>query len=139
MDFVLVSQRLALAGAEVAGIVRADPMVPDSISEPHLYVGEWTINYDQTYGGLVDAEVIVRVLTSRADDMAGQERLKDFMRRTGPTSVKARFEADPTLGGACQDLHVRQFRGHRQYQVGEKRYYGGEWPVRVIGIDSEEG
>lgn len=133
MDFVVVSERLAAVGRTVEGILRADPMVPDDIVEPHLYVGEWTINYDRTFGGLVDAEVIVRLLCSRADDKAGQERLKQFMRPTGPASVKAVIEAEATLGGACQDLHVRQVRGHRLYQVGESRYYGAEWPVRILG------
>ena len=138
MDIVLASQRLAAAGEAVQGILRADPFVPDSVSEPHLYVGEWRLSLDQTFGGLVDAEVIIRVLTSRTDDQAGQERLKEFMRRTGPTSVKAALEADPRLGGVCDDLHVREIRAHRQYQVADKRYYGADWVLRVLGTDSEE-
>ncbi|MFG1898693.1 hypothetical protein ACGFIP_32265 [Micromonospora zamorensis] len=138
MNIDLVAERLATAGATVAGIVRSDAYVPDAVSEPHLYVGEWAESYDQTYGGLVDAEVQIRVLVSRSDDRAGQQLLRQFMARRGAASVKAAIEADPQLGGACDDLHVRQVRGHRQYQVGDNRYYGAEWVVRVIGTDSEE-
>lgn len=138
MDVDLVAERLAAAGATVQGILRADAFVPDSVSEPHLYVGEWAESYDQTFGGLVDAEVQIRVLVSRTDDQAGQKLLRQFMRRTGPTSVKAAIEADPQLGGACDDLHVRQVRGHRQYQVGNDRFYGAEWVLRVLGTESEE-
>ncbi|WP_053065378.1 hypothetical protein [Micromonospora sp. RV43] len=139
MDFAVVSGRLADAGRKVPGVLRADPFVPDSVEPPHLYVGEWVINYDQSFGGLVDAEVLVRLLVSRADDRSGQARLQQFMRPAGPVSVKAAFEAEPTLGGQIHDLHVRRFQGHRLYRVGDVTFYGGEWPVRVIGFDSGEG
>lgn len=130
---MVVSERLAAAALTVEGILVADSFVPESVSAPHFYVGEWTLQYDQTFGGLVDAEVICRVLCSRSDDVAGQDLLRGFWAPTGAASVKAALEADPTLGGACQDLHVRRVQGHRLYQVGDMRYYGAEWPVRILG------
>lgn len=142
MDLDLVRERLAALGLTVEGILRADPYSPDSISEPHLYVGEMLIQYDQTFGGLMDVEFTVRVLASHADDEAGQSLLNTFVRPTGPTSVKAALEGTPgvpqTLGGACDDLHVPRMQGHRLYKVGEHVYLGAEWPVRVIGTESEE-
>lgn len=133
MDFVAVSERLAARAATVDGIMAADSFVPESVTVPHFYVGEWTFTYDQTYGGLVDAEVVCRILCSRSDIQAGQDLLRGFMAPTGATSLKAALEAEPTLGGECMDLHVRLVRGHRLYQVGDARYYGAEWPVRILG------
>jgi hypothetical protein len=120
--------------APVTGILRSDPFVPDSITAPHFYVGELAEQYDQTFGGMVDAEVICRVLVSRSDAPASQSMLRSFMRRTGPTSVKAAIEANPTLSGACDDLQVRRMQGHHLYKVGENTFYGAEWVVHVIGM-----
>lgn len=130
-------ERLALAVEPVEGIMRADAFVPDSATEPHFYAGEITELFDQTFGGMVDVEVICRLLVARSDDDNRQAQLKRYMARTGPTSIKAAIEADPTLGGACHDLHIKRVQGHRLYKVGESTYYGAEWPVRVIGTDSE--
>jgi hypothetical protein len=137
VDLELVTTRLAARLAGVDGIIRADPYVPDSVSEPHAYVGELSIDYDQTYSGLELVTAVCRVLVSRADDKAGQAVLKGFMRRTGPTSVKYGLEGDrsvpQTLDGVCHDLHVTRVQGHRAYQVGTDSYYGAEWTVRIIG------
>lgn len=144
MDLDLISERLAALALNVNGIIRSDGYLPDSISEPHFYVAEVTIQYDQTYGGQMDVQLLCRVLVGRSDDRAGQELLKGFMRRTGPTSVKAALEAgrgepgEPALGGACDDFHVTGVRAHRLYTVGTSTYVGAEWPVHVIGTDSEE-
>ncbi|SCL43272.1 hypothetical protein GA0074692_6799 [Micromonospora pallida] len=111
--------------------------MPDSVSVPHAYVTELTLDYDQTYGGLDLLTAGCRVLVSRADDKAGQALLKKFMKRSGPTSVKYGIEGDPgvpqTLGGACHDLHVTRVQGHRAYQVGTDWFYGAEWTVRIVG------
>lgn len=142
MDFELISQRIADLVAPVPGIVRSDPFVPDAAAPPHFYVGEISIDYDQTYGGLMEVQVVCRLLTSRADDRSGQAALKRYMTRAGEYSIKAALEGDPgtpqTLDGACHDLHVRRLQGHRLYRVGEDMYFGAEWLVRVIGADEEE-
>ncbi len=136
MDLDLVCERLAAAAESVQGIASVTPYVPDSVTVPCFYAGEITQDFDQTYGGMVVVEIICRVLTTGAADAGGQSELRTFMKRSGPTSIKAALEADPTLGGACDDLHVRRVQGHRLYRVGEANYPGAEWVVRVIGTDS---
>jgi hypothetical protein len=144
MDLNLVSDRLAVLALNTQGILRADGFVPASVSEPHFYVGEITLQYDQTFGGMGDVVLLCRVLACRADDEAGQRLLKDFMRPTGPTSLKAALEAgrgepgEMALDGACDDFHVLRVQNHRQYTVGSNTYIGAEWPVHVIGTESEE-
>jgi hypothetical protein len=144
VDLELVSQKLAALGETVEGIIRADAFVPDSVTAPHFYVGEVRLDYDQTYGGLEDVLFLCVVLTSTTDDKAGQDKLKSFMKRSGPSSVKAALEAgrgepgELALDGACDDLHVKGVQAHRIYRVGEASYYGAQWTVRVIGTESEE-
>ena len=143
MDLALVSQRIADAVKAVPDIVSSLPYVPEAVTVPCFYVGEVSETYDQTYGGgLVDAELVCRVLVDRTATEGSQAQLKRFMMRSGPTSVKAAIEGDrsqpQSLGGACADLHVRRLQGHRMYRVGENTYYGAEWIIRVIGTDSEE-
>lgn len=144
MDLELVSQRLAVLGKNAEGIRAADAFVPDSVTVPHFYVGEVRLDYDQTYGGLMDVQFICVVLTATTDDRAGQKSLKSFMKRSGPTSIKAALEAgrgepgEAALDGACDDLHVKGVQAHRIYRVGDANYYGAQWTVRVIGTDSEE-
>lgn len=144
MNLDLVSEKLAALGMNAEGILRADPFVPDSVSVPNFYVGEVRLDYDQTFGGLMDVRFICVVVTSAAADRAGQSRLKSFMKRTGPSSIKAALEAgrgepgEPALDGACDDFHVTGVQAHRIYRIGDASYYGAQWTVRVIGTDSEE-
>lgn len=142
MDLNAVSVGLAELGATIEGIRRSDPFVPDSVTVPHFYVGEVSMNYDQTFQGqfapgAMDVQFLCRVLSATTDDKAGQARLKTFMQPTGTSSVKAVLEGTPgvaqTLGGACDDVHVPRVQNHRIYQVGGASYYGAEWVVRVIG------
>ncbi|NJP33685.1 hypothetical protein [Micromonospora thermarum] len=136
MDVDLVCERLATAAAAVPGIVSSRPIVPDSVVVPCFYPGEITESFDETFGGMVVVEIICRVYVTNSE--GGQRQLRRFMRRRGSTSVKQYLEADPTLGGACDDLHVRRIQGHRIFRVGEVPYPGAEWLVRVIGTDSQE-
>jgi hypothetical protein len=142
MDLDLVSTRIAALVEAIPEIVSSLPYVPDAVTPPCFYVAELTLDYDQSFGGLVDAQLACRVLVDRGDRGSMQSLLKAFMARSGPSSVKAVIEGDPgvsqTLGGACDDLHVTRVRRHQMYLVGESRYYGAEWTVRVIGTDSQE-
>ncbi|MFG2056689.1 hypothetical protein ACGFI9_21965 [Micromonospora sp. NPDC048930] len=136
MDLDLLCERLAAAAAGVEGILSAESIVPDAVTVPCFYAGEITEEFDQSFGGMVVVEVVCRVLATNNE--GGQAELRTFMRRRGPTSVKAAIEADPTLGGVCDDLHVRRIQGHRLYRVAEVNYPGAEWVVRIIGTDSQE-
>lgn len=111
--------------------------VPDSVSEPAFYAAEVDVTYDLTYGGVDELSVTCRVLVGRSDDEASQQLLDAYLSR-GARSLKAAIEADPTLGGVCDDLHVQRVQGYRYYQHQNSTFVGAELVVRVIGSAEEE-
>lgn len=134
MDIDAVFQGLANQ-ANTINDLRCHAFMPNAISPPTFYCVELEIDYDMSFGrGHDDFNPITcRVLTSLASDRSGQKLLKDFMKGSGPKSIKAAIEADKTLGGACESLQVIRVRGMGQYEHGTDTYYGADWLVRVIG------
>lgn len=47
-------------------------------------------------------------------------------------TVKDRVEADKTLGGVVDDLHVTEVSGEQLYTRGGSTFLGCEWTVRVL-------
>ncbi|MFD9706209.1 hypothetical protein [Lentzea sp. NPDC059081] len=134
MDVAAVFQGLADRADTIEGL-RTHAYMPDLISPPTFYCVELEISYDLSFGrGRDDFNpVICRLLVSRANDRSGQKALQEYMKGSGPKSVKAAIEADKTLGGACESLQVMSVRGMGQYEHGTDTYYGADWLVRVIG------
>lgn len=135
MDISLVRERLASAADTITGLT-CTGFVPDSVSEPHFYTAETDVTYDRTFGGDMDLQVTCRVLVSRSDDRASQKLLDGYLKGSGAVSLKAALEDDPTLAGACDDLHVVRVQGYRWYEHGTSQYVGAELIVRVIGDGS---
>lgn len=135
-----VKQALADKAAAIEGL-NTYGYSPAAAEVPCLYAGEVEIDYDQTFGGDVAATFTLYLLTSSAEDAAGQQLLDDYLSTQGPSSVKAALEGTAgvaqDLGGLVDDLHVHTATGYRMYQIGEYSYYGAKLPVRVIG--SREG
>jgi hypothetical protein len=137
MDISAVAQGMADA---VSGLVSDGEVLtgfrymPDSVPVPAFVQGDVEIDFDRTFGRGMD-ELVFRpvLLVGRADDMAAQDRLNAFLSGGGPSALKAALEADGTLGGVCDDLHVRRVTGRRQYTVGEATYVGAELEILVIG------
>lgn len=131
--------RAALAAAcrtvvdSTGAALEASAFIADSVDPPFAYPVDAGGTYDTTLDGLADATVTLRVLTSRSEDQAGQELLDAFLASTGPTSIKAAIEADPTLGGECSDLAVTGWSGYQPYEVAGTDYYGAELTVEVLG------
>lgn len=138
MDISRVRQGIADAAASVAGL-RCFGYVPDSITPPVFYAGEVEIDPEQTFGPMDKVQITCRVLVSRSDDRTGQKLLDGFLKRTGPTSIRAALAAargapgQAALGGVCDDMHVRRIQGYRLYRIGETAYFGAEIIVEAIG------
>lgn len=135
MDENLVRQGLATTAAQAITGLHGYDWIPDAITCPAFVVGDLVIDYLQTFGTDDDLTFLCRVLLDRADGdgKTPQRALTQYMRRTGPQSIKAALEATPTLGGVCDDLVVRNARGPRQYLVGTQSKIGAEFTVQVIG------
>lgn len=69
--------------------------------------GPVEVLYDLTKGdGLHTLMFEVHVVVGRADESVARARLAPFVSTTGPLSIKAALEDDPTLGGAVASLQV---------------------------------
>lgn len=112
----------------------------DAVTAPHFYVGDYTIEFDKTFGrGLDEVEFTCAVLVSRSDDLSGQKILDGLLSGSGAGSLKAAIEVargapgQAALGGYADDLHVTRVQSYRWYEVGGTQYLGAELVVRVIG------
>ncbi|HEU4422063.1 MAG TPA: hypothetical protein VFR67_05925 [Pilimelia sp.] len=136
MDIAAIRRAIAAASRTVVDAsgarLEASHFVPDSIDPPFAYPAATDGNYDETTDLAAGVVVTVRVLTSRAEDQSGQELLDGYLADSGPTSVKAAIEADPTLGGLVDDLAVTGWSGHRLYEIGGVDYYGAELTVVIL-------
>lgn len=112
---------------------------PGSVVVPCVYVADVEIEPNFTMGGDDDMTFTLRVLTSAADDEAGQDLLDVFLSRTGDRSIRVALETargapgEYALDGAADDLNVTRVGAYRIYTEGGSSYMGGEITVRVIG------
>ena len=124
---------LANALGNVSGIT-VKAFVPDSIEPPTAIVGTMDrIEYDSTMARGSDTYVIrVFLYVSRVDAQDSQETLDSFVAPSGATSVKAKVEADRTLGGACDSVRVVEANNYGVYTINSIDYLGVEFTIEVI-------
>lgn len=122
------------------GTLTSTSYQPDVVTEPHFFVGEYTVDFDKTFGrGLDEVEFTCAVLVSRADDRASQSLIDAMLSSAGPASLKKAIEAARgapgalALGGAADDLHLMRVMGYRWYDFAGAKYLGAELIIRVIG------
>ncbi len=141
MDWNAVADALETAANTVPGI-NAYSEVPDAMANIGFYIGEIDVEFDVTFRrapvggnrrGTDQAEITCRVLVARFDDKQAQRKLREFMSGTGPTALVQALSADKTLGGTVDSSQVKSMKGNRLFVVGEKKYYGVELMIFVIG------
>lgn len=139
--------RAALADAARAVVLPANAgrltctgYVPDAVTEPAFFVGEYSVDFDRALNRSLDeVEFTCRVLVGRADDKRSQEILDALLSSSGPGSLKQAIEAargapgDYALGGLADDLHVMRVQGYRWYEHQGTTYVGAELAIKVIG------
>lgn len=149
MQISAVRYALAAAARSVAtnegGVpeVTCTGYVPDAVTAPHFFVGEYTQEFDKAMRRGMDAvEFTSRILVGRADDRASQDLLDRMLSGSGPASLKQAIEAargapgEPALGGLAADLHVPRVQGYRWYEHAGVDYVGAELIIKVIGEGS---
>lgn len=135
MDLAAIRKNMATAVSGIAGL-QALPSLVGAIVAPTWISGEpQEIRYHQTFstGGLNEILLVGRIYASRADDLAGQQRLDGFLSPTGATSIPAAIEADLTLAGACRTLVVERAHSYGMWTVGGVDYYGAHLDIRIWG------
>lgn len=119
----------AIKATQVSAYLLSNP------SPPTLMVMAGPTQFDQAMGRGVDRwTLVVQGITGLASDQSAQQKLDEWRRGSGATSVKAAIESDKTLGGTCQNLLVTQVSGDNIYSPdGKGPYLGCEWTVEVLG------
>jgi hypothetical protein len=114
--------------------------VPDAVTAPHFFVGEYEQTFDRAMGrGLDEVVFTCRVLVSRTDDRPSQRVLDAMLSGSGPASLKQAIEVargapgEYALGGLAHDLHVQRIQGYRWYEHAGATYVGAELTIKVIG------
>ncbi|WP_240800708.1 hypothetical protein [Streptomyces sp. ICN441] len=114
--------------------------VPDAVTAPHFFCGEYTVEFDKGMRrSYDDVELTCRVLVGKGDDVAAQRILDALLAGSGPSSLKAAIEAargapgEAALGGACDDLHIKRIQGYRWYDHAGASYVGADLVIRIIG------
>lgn len=132
MDLQAVQQGLATAAGAITSL-RTYASLPDSINPPVFAPMEVEEDYNQVFGGGIEAPTIVcGLFVSAGDGPTGRAALAAYLPRSGATSVKAALEADKTLGGAAKTLSVDRYRGaYRLYNIASIDYLGVMFDVRV--------
>jgi hypothetical protein len=138
-DAIADAARVVVLPAGIAKLT-CTGYVPDAVTTPHFFVGEYTVDFDKAMGRSLDeVELTCRVLVSRADDRSAQAILDGLLSGAGPASLKAAIEAargapgDYALGGLAHDLHVKRVQGYRWYEHQGTQYVGAELIIQVIG------
>jgi hypothetical protein len=112
-------------GVQVSAYVLANPNLP----AVQVLPGE--VAYDQTFARGIDLYTLkVQAIAPLTVDIEAQRQLDDMIDE--PDSIKTLLEADKTLGGAANDVHVTDCTGYQVVQLeGRGPTLFCEWTVEV--------
>lgn len=112
------------------------PYALSNPSPPAAYIFPAETQYDQTFNRGTDLWTFtVQIVVSAQVDTGSQIQLDAFLAPSGSGSVKTAIEADKTLGGVVQTLHVSSVSGYRFYGT-EPPVLGAEWTVDIYAPGS---
>jgi hypothetical protein len=119
-------------GVQVSAYALAQP------TPPGLQIIPPGVQYDQAmHRGLDTWIFIVQGFVALTTDVGSQVTLDQMCAPSGPGSVKAALEADKTLGGVVQDLHVlEQSPGRVADYAGVSPMLLVEWRVQIYALGS---
>ena len=130
----LIRARLAANLGVISGY-QAVPYLLAAPVTPHLCVFPDEIRYNQSLAeGDASWWVTIQAFAALLSDQGAQQKLDPLLAPSGPQSVKQAAEAEPTLGGVIDDVHVESCTGYRVYARpgGPEPVLGAEWRVRLI-------
>jgi hypothetical protein len=143
VDLKAVRAGIADALRTVSPRLNAYPATPGAVSVPCVLVVLQRKSFDMAHGrGADEVRVTLRLLVSRADDEAGQDRLDAYLAGSGPSSIKGAMEAARgapgagALNGVCDDVQVTGWDNYGMHEHAGVMFLGAEFDVRVIGDGS---
>ena len=117
----------ALGGRSFAFAVDS-PNPPCAIVMPSE--GEF-VNYDVSFDGQDDFELVVKLLVGTQVSRTAQSQLLGYLAKTGSTSVRTAIYGDRTLGGVVSDVRVEGARSYGDVDYAGVVFFGAEIVVTV--------
>lgn len=87
--------------------------------------------YSVTMDGEVDYTVRVIVVVAPADSTAGEDTLDPYVATSGPQSIWAAVQADPTLGGVVSSASVTEATGYGVMNMSGIDYLACQFIVNI--------
>jgi len=113
--------------------LRTPEFTPDTISPPTAIVPVPRIDYKNGLGrSRMSIQGTILLFTSKGWNRTGQEQLANFASLTGDRSIVQAIDRDRTLGGACGDCTVSDFRPLSDEEFGEIGYWGGVFTLDIL-------
>lgn len=85
--------------------LRVYDTIPENLVPPGLIVGQLSITWDLVFARGADSATVDLILVAgRMSDRAAQDYLDSLLTPSGNTSIKAKVEADQTLGGTVTSV-----------------------------------
>jgi hypothetical protein len=123
--------KAALTPLAVAINGAAYEFIPSNPTPPSIWVYPEDVTYHPASTWAWKAQAIV---SANVLDLAAQTTLRSMLDTTGSTSVKAAIEADPTLGGAADDVIVMSAAGFQVFEIPALGLVlGSTWELGVVG------
>ena len=123
----LASSLLTIPGMQISAwqLANATP--------PCAQISRGPVDYDQAMqGGVHRPNFTVTAYVALVSDQGAQRLLDRYLAADGDLSVKQAIEADRTLGGLVQDLHVTGATGEQPYARDQGGpVLGSDWTVEV--------
>jgi len=112
--------------------LRVSSFAPDLVNPPVAIVepDSTPVKFDIAMNrGLDEFRFTVTVITNRADERSGQNKLDAYCAGSGSFSVKQAIEYDRTLGGVVNDCRVTEISSYGSISVNEIQYVAAEFLV----------
>jgi hypothetical protein len=118
---------------DITGLrVYAPNELPDSVNDlPAAVIVLGETEYDADFSGNYDFSLRVIVLLTKQDSPSAFNRIIAYIEPTGASSILAKINADPTLGGTCDSSKVIRNKGAGATNWGGIMYLSTEFEVAV--------
>jgi hypothetical protein len=127
-----IREALAVAMRVIPGM-QCSPYLLSNPTPPCAQVSRGPVNYDQAMqGGVHRPTFTVTAFVALVSDTGAQKLLDRYLAADGDLSIKQALEADRTLGGLVQDLHVTGASGEQPYARDQGGpVLGSDWTVEI--------
>ncbi len=130
---IALNIRTVLNSDTISG--RTYSIAPDATDPPTAVVvpgpGEFIV-YDDTFTGTQTFDILVKLLLGTQDAPSAQKRLLGYLKKTGPTSIRAAILSDQTLGGICSFIEVPYAQNLHNVEWAGQLQLGAELVVKVF-------